>query len=300
VAIQRANGEARRRELANFLRKKREGLAAPRRAAASQQRRLTPGLRREEVAELAGVGMTWYTWLEQARNIRPSERTLRRIARALQLNKTETSYLLDLALDRAPRPRSTGPVPREVLTVVDAMSMPAFVVDRSCDRLFYNRAANALWDFDYAADVNYLRSLFTPEERAFVVNWSEYARRMVQIFRRRSAGVLGDPAITQLIAELTGQSREFSQWWSDQHIPDLGTCELVCDHPFVGRLDLEYGCFGVLEYPDLVTIALASERDDARRRLAELVRQVEQGEHDDSRNLWTALASRQDHHSQYQ
>jgi hypothetical protein len=258
------------------------------------------------VAELAGVGTTWYTWLEQARDIRPSERTLLRIARALHLNKMETSYVLDLALEHAPRTRSTVPVPREVLAVVNSMSMPGFVVGRTCERLTYNRAANALWDLDYAPDDNFLRSLFAPPERALIVNWDEYARQMVAVFRRRSASVLGDPAVTRFVDELIGSCPEFRQWWRDQEIPEPRTYEYVCDHPFVGRLELEYACFGVLEYPDLVTVALAAERNDARERLAELMRQIERGEHDDERNLWTRLASQaspgapEDHHSQYQ
>jgi transcriptional regulator with XRE-family HTH domain len=266
---------------------------------------LTPGLRREEVAELAGVGTTWYTWLEQARDIRPSERTLRHIARALQLSKTETRYVLDLALEHALRP-GREEVPRELLTVVNAMTIPAFVLGRSCERLAYNLAANALCDLDFARDSNFLRGLFTPELRAFIVNWQDFTRQMVAVFRKRNARSRGDPAVVGLVDVLTRRSPEFREWWTERVIAEVNAYEFVCKHPFVGRLDFEYGCFGLLEHPDLVMIALATERGDTHQRLADLIRQVENHEHDTNRNLWTALTTQgsapafEDHHPHYQ
>jgi transcriptional regulator with XRE-family HTH domain len=286
------------------VRKKREGLPPPR-ALSSQRRRLTPGLRREEVAELAGVGTTWYTWLEQARDIRPSERTLRRIARALQLTKTETTYLLDLALEHAPRPPREQ-VPKEVLTVVHALTIPAFVVGRSGERLAYNLAANALCDLDYARDTNFVRGLFTSELRAFIVNWQDFTKHMVALFRKRTAQSRADPAVAEIVDVLTRRSPEFREWWMESRLAEVNAYDFVCNHPFVGPLSFEYGCFGVLEDPDLVMIALASERGDTHQRLADLIRQVENNEHDVNRNLWTALAAKasapaaEDHHSHYQ
>jgi hypothetical protein len=129
---------------------------------------------------------------------------------------------------------------------------------------------------------------------------------MVGAFRVRSASVLGDPSVAGLIDDLTRRSPEFRQWWTEQAISEVSTYQYVCNHPFVGRLEFDYSCFGVLEYPDLSAVALATEQEDTRQRLAELTRQVDHGEHDADRNLWTALASqlsapaRQDHHSHYQ
>jgi transcriptional regulator with XRE-family HTH domain len=254
---------------------------------------LTPGLRREEVAELAGVGTTWYTWMEQARDIRPSERTLRSIARALQLSKPETKYLLDLGLEHAPRPAADKPVAREVLWIVNGMSSPAFVLGRSGNLLAYNLPANALYDFDYIPDRNYFRTIFSPESRAFLINWPEYARNMLAVFRKRSAGVLGDPAVTELVDDLSNRSPEFRQWWAEQEVSDLHTFEYVCEHPFVGRLEFAIVCFGVIEHPDLSVVGLVTEHHDTRQRLAELIRQLDSGEHDATHNLWTAVVSRQ-------
>jgi len=300
----RWNDEARRRELASFLRRKREQLLPPRAAASLRRRRLTPGLRREEVAELAGVGTSWYTWLEQARDIRPSERTLRRIARALQLGKAETTYLLDLALERAPRPPSKEQVPREVLAVVNAMNIPALVLGRSTDVLTYNLAANALLDYDHVEDRNYIRRLFTPQVRAFIANWEEYTRHMVAIFRRRHAAMLGDPAVAELVDDLTRRSAEFRRWWIEQLITEAHCYRYVCNHPFVGQLEFEYSCMSLVEHPDLTVVALAVEQPETGQRLAELIRQQQRGEHDVENNLWTALQSQlsaqEDHYSDYQ
>ncbi len=306
MAHPRKHDETRRRELAEFLRKKREGLAPPRGAVLSHRRRLTPGLRREEVAELAGVGTTWYTWLEQARDIRPSERTLRSIARALQLSKLETKYLLDVALEHVPRPAGDEPVAREVLSIVNAMSTPAFVLGRSVNLLAYNTRANALYDFDFAPDRNYYRIVFSDESRALLANWSEYARNMTAVFRKRSAPVLGDPAVSELVDDLCRRSREFRRWWTSQALSDLHTFQYACDHPFVGRLQFDIVCFGVIEHPDLSVVGLVAKQRQTEERLAELVRQLDSGERDARHNLWTAIASKRsvaaahDHHSEYQ
>jgi hypothetical protein len=113
--------------------------------------------------------------------------------------------------------------------------------------------------------------------------------------------VLGDPAVGALVEELSRQHPEFRRWWAEQALAEGVGFRYLCNHHFVGRLDLLYGCFGVLEYPDLVTIALATENEETGRRIAELVRQVTNGEHDAQRNLHAALASQlavsENHHS---
>jgi transcriptional regulator with XRE-family HTH domain len=303
LANQRSKDNAQRRELASFLRKKREQLPPPR-AASPHQRRLTPGLRREEVAELAGVGTTWYTWLEQARDIRPSERALRHIARALQLGKLETKYLLELALERAPRSASEESVPRAMLALVNGLNMPALVLGRSGTVLAYNLAANALCDIDYWDERNYIRRLFTPEMRAFIVNWHDFVRHEVAVLRNRTASVLGDPAVAGLVEDLTRRSPEFRELWTEQAISDALSHRYVCNHPFVGRLEFEKTCISILEHPELFIAAAVVEEAETRQRLTELIGQRERGEHDAANNLWTALHSqlsaRQDSYSDHQ
>jgi transcriptional regulator with XRE-family HTH domain len=288
------NDEARRRALAAFLRKKRERLQPP---SGSQIRRLTPGLRREEVAEQAGVGTTWYTWLEQARDIRPSERTLRRIARALRLDKTETKYLLDLAVEQPPVPPEEKQVPRPVLSIVHAVATPAFVLGRVGDFAAYNTQANALLDLDFAPDPNFFRVLFSEPARRMLVNWDEFASHMLAVFRRRTARVAGDPSLQTIVAELSERSGEFRRWWAEQALPEIHSFELVFDHPFVGHLAFDIVCFGIEEHQDFSLVGAVYEHDRTREKLDELIRQ--KGTHDAGHNLWTALTPT-DHHSQYQ
>src|SRR5215831_13978817 len=119
----------RRTDIAQFLRSRRERLMPKAAGLPSGQRRRTPGLRREEVAQLAGIGSGWYTFLEQGRDVRPSEEALLRISRALQLNQAEKKYLLNLALDSTPRTRASEVVPPVLHSVLTrALASPAGVL----------------------------------------------------------------------------------------------------------------------------------------------------------------------------
>jgi transcriptional regulator with XRE-family HTH domain len=289
MASERSNDELRRRELAAFLKMKREEMPPPR-GPGSSQRRLTPGLRREEVAERAGIGTSWYTRLEQARDIRPSEQTLRRVARALKLSKLETRYLLDLALERAARPEGDVPVAPEVALLMNAISAPALVLGRTGNVLAYNTQANALYDFEYVPERNYLKTLFSVNGKVLVANWSEFARHMVAVFRTRSAGMLGDAAVARIVGDLTEQSDEFATWWAERELTEVHAIGYFCNHPFVGRLAFRHACLSVVEHPELTLVGLATELAETKRRLHDLVRQLEDGEHDATHNLWTSLA----------
>src|SRR5262249_27795992 len=134
--------KARRRELADFLRSKRMRLKPADAGLPSGRRRLTPGLRREEVAELAGIGARWDTWLEQARDIRPSERTLRNIARVLQLDQLEKEYFLKLALETAKRTPDDDVITSTMMSILNLIPTPAFILSSIWDVIACNEAAN--------------------------------------------------------------------------------------------------------------------------------------------------------------
>src|SRR5882672_33059 len=140
-----SNDQARRRELAEFLRSRRERLTPADVGLPAGRRRRTKGLRREEVAFLACIGAAWYTWLEQARDIRPSEIALRHIARALRLTDPEKRYFLELALDRAQETPFGEPCDDAARSTLDTISGPAFVLGLGWDLLAYNEAANAVF-----------------------------------------------------------------------------------------------------------------------------------------------------------
>jgi transcriptional regulator with XRE-family HTH domain len=281
--------EARRRALGDFLKSRRQRLTPTSAGLRSGRRRLTPGLRREEVAELAGVGTTWYTWLEQARDIRPSEVTLRSIARALRLTKVERDYLLDLALKRPPRTGYDVPATPVLLSIVNGIPSPAIVLGPSWDVVACNAEANALIDLDHAPFRNFLQLHFTPQATAFHPNWAQVVRQKVRLFRAQSAGILGHPAVEELVSDLAQRSPHFRQWWAEQEVSDEMHCgHVTFDHPFVGRLCFDFELLGVLESPSLVLQILVCSGAETRGRLDELVRQRRNGEHTAAHNLWTA------------
>jgi transcriptional regulator with XRE-family HTH domain len=256
-------------------------------------RRLISGLRREEVAGLAGVGTCWYSWLEQARDIRPSEATLLRISRALQLTAPEKKYLLDLALERAPRVQRDE-VPKPVLLrIVNGIGSPAVVLGQWWDFIAYNAAANALLDLDYAPVRNRLQWAFTPQTRALYPHWARWAKQLVGLFRASNASMLGHPAVMKLVSELKESSKHFRAWWAEQEVCDeMNSGHLTWQHPFVGRLTFDFELLQVRESPSLTVHVQVCDGAETRKRLDRLLHQQANGEHDATHNLWTALAPR--------
>jgi transcriptional regulator with XRE-family HTH domain len=286
------NDEVRRRELAGFLRSRRSRLAP---TTHGGRRRLTPGLRREEVADLAGVGPTWYTWLEQARDIRPSEVTLLHIARALRLGPAEKKYLLDLALEHALAPiPDEAPAPA-LLAILSSISSPAFVVGQWWDFIAYNAAANALLDLDYVPRRNSLECAFTPQFRALCPDWAQATRHWVALFRAVNARRLGHPAVVRLVSELEQCSEPFRRLWAEHEVEEeTNHGRLAYLHPFVGEMHFEYELFSVLETPTLSLRVQVCDGAETAERLERLLRQQQRGEHGAEHNLWTALAPRRD------
>jgi transcriptional regulator with XRE-family HTH domain len=269
--------EARRRELAEFLRSRRQRLTPAAVGLPSGARRRTPGLRREEVAELAGIGTAWYTWLEQARDIRPSEGALWRIAKALRLDRTERHYLMDLALERAPETHVEEIVPPAVLSLLHTLTEPALVKGRCWDLLAFNEVANALFDFEHARERNLLKSLFTPESRAMLPNWEACARQNVAIFRADTAGILRDPDIARLVDEMKAKSSQFREWWSEQTVAETKSGHKTYRHPKLGRMEFEFTILEVADNPNLRFVVYIADDEQTRARVSELVRAKDQG-----------------------
>jgi transcriptional regulator with XRE-family HTH domain len=247
-------------------------------------------LRREEVAELAGIGTGWYTFLEQGRNVRPSEEALLRIARALQLNRTEKQYLLHLALESGPKSRGEEVVTPALCSVVTrSLASPAGIIGQRWDVLEYNLALNAVFDFDYMPVRNILRLYFTPEARALLPNWQYAARQIVTEFRANNASSLRDPWIASLVDELKRQSPEFSAWWAEQVVGEGRSGHLTCDHPFVGHLEFEYTSLQACDSPNLTVRVFEPCDKGTRQRVDELISQLRAGQRSEAHNLWSAL-----------
>ena len=248
-----AKGDGERQELARFVRDRRGRLDPAACGFVHGRRRRTPGLRREEVAQLAGVSVTWYTWLEQGGRRRmgvPSAETLDGIAAALRLDRPERDHLFLLAHGRPP-PRPSAPlaaaVPPSVRRLIDGLvGCPAIVrTADTWDVVAWNRASTAVFH-DYA-DVppggrNLLRRVFTDAAvRAHMPDWAGDARRLVAAFRGGRARSGPSPASDRLVADLSHASPDFARWWTDDRdiAPDAEGTKRI-RHPTVGPLSLTY------------------------------------------------------------
>jgi len=209
--------------LGTFLRSHRERLSPSKLGLASAGRRRTPGLRREEVAQLCGVSTTWYTWLEQGRPVRASASVLRRIADALQLSRAERLYLFEIA--RCVVPDGTEAyaleIPAGLKDLVDQMPFPTYVLDRQWNAVTWNgRAATLLrpW-FLESEERNLLRFVFLHRNaRTLIVDWKSRAKRLVAEFRADAGRHLTEPPTLRLISGLQGGSRVFARYWSEQDV----------------------------------------------------------------------------------
>jgi transcriptional regulator with XRE-family HTH domain len=253
--------DIRRRELSDFLRIRRSRIAPAEVGLPLGPRRRTPGLRREEVAQLAGISATWYTWLEQRRPIRVSGGVLDNLARVLRLDPIERTQLFQLALRQTTpnalsRSLKISPVIRRMLAQMDAI--PALVMGPRWDVLGWNRAARAFFvDFDGlpAAERNFVWLVFTsPAMRSLLVDWPRRARDAVALFRIDYGRHAGDLHFVQLIEKLRSVSPEFGQWWPRHDVLPLGEGRLLYNHPKVGRLYLEHVGLALRDNPELTLV----------------------------------------------
>ncbi len=203
------------------------------------QRRV-PGLRREEVALLAGISAEYYLRLEQGRTGRPSVQVLHSLARALQLDEAATDYLLGLVALRSvmPAPTPTEPVPPSVLNLLDVIGLPAFVTNRRFDVLAANAVARAISP-ELTAGRNRMRSLFLVDaERALFGDWETMAPHYVAILRDVVGSGATDPSFVRLVEELTALSPRFRELWARHDVVAWDTQFATLTHPVVGRLRL--------------------------------------------------------------
>nr|WP_175647397.1 helix-turn-helix transcriptional regulator [Streptomyces cyaneochromogenes] len=212
----------RRHELAAFLRHRREHISPEQVGLPRGRRRRTPGLRREEVAQLSAVGVTWYTWLEQARDIQVSVQVLDALARTLMLDPSERTHLFQLAGAVDPTPATTcssvTPALRAVLEQLEPY--PACLQNSRYDILAYNRTYGLLLcDLDAVPpeDRNCMVLSYTHDEwRSSIVHLEETQRLMAARFRAAMAGHLAEPAWKMLLKRLRAESPEFREEW-DRH-----------------------------------------------------------------------------------
>ncbi|PST19788.1 transcriptional regulator [Rhizobium sp. JAB6] len=261
--------EARRREFGAFLRSRREKLTPASAGLPEGFRRRTPGLRREEVALLAGVGTTWYTWLEQGRDVRPSAEVLSALADALRLDPAERRHLFTLSDRPSAEAPSRGPedVPDALQRMLASLAgQPAYVLGRRWDVLAWNAAAVAVFG-DYnllQGDArNSVHRVFTdPAHRQLLVDWEIVAANSLAMFRADSARYAGDPDFERLISTLMQASPEFRAWWPRQDVLRPLTGHKRLRHPKGGLMTFEYTALAVMDRPDMKLVVYTPLDED--------------------------------------
>jgi transcriptional regulator with XRE-family HTH domain len=267
-----------RTELAAFLRTRRERVQPSDVGLPAGSRRRTAGLRREEVAQLAGVGVTWYTWLEQGRPIHVSVQVLEAIARTLRLDPAERAHLMLLAevpgADSSPAPCFDCPVPPAVQEIIDGLSYPAAVLTEMFDVLAWNQPYAAIFADLIAAlppERNALRSLLTrPTCCSPVENREDSIRSMVAQLRGAYGRHVGDPIWTRFIQRMEGISDAFAAAWRSQDVARNVRYLKLFRHPAFGQFALTSTSFDVREVPGARLVAYTATDPASKDTLTRL------------------------------
>ncbi len=265
------------RELAVFLRTRRERLD-PRDFGLPQRRqsRRTPGLRREEVAELAGVSTDYVVRLEQGRGLRPSPEVLEALARALRLAPDERSYLFDLAQQRPPQvdKAATTAAPELVRLVDDLSPLPAMLVNHRYDILSWNREMSLL-----LLDLETLPSaqrnsmwlcVLRPQMREFFFDREQVLREGIADLRAAWAAHPEDATLAELITEFRTRDAEFARLWAMRDVRVNGRGIKVMRHPEVGRVAIRFEVLMPLQDPDQRLVIYRAADDDSQAALDRL------------------------------
>ncbi len=252
------------RPFGDFLRSRRAHLIPDGAGASTRQRRRTPGLKREEVAQRAGISAEWYVKLEQGRAVSPSVETVDALGYALQLDAVELAHLRALAAAGGRQPFRREAVPDTLRRLVGSLPEPAYITGRRWDVLAWNDAAAALLgDFGRLDPEcrNILHWMLTdPAARSlFGAGWADEAGRMVALFRAAYDLLPGDAAFVALVDQLRAGCPEFAGWWAAHGIgaPVSGIKHL--NHPALGAIRYEYASFQANDDPTL-KLALYTRR----------------------------------------
>ncbi|MBL8551934.1 MAG: helix-turn-helix domain-containing protein [Hyphomonadaceae bacterium] len=269
--------DARRTQLAEFLKSCRARVSPAEVGLPSGKRRRTPGLRREDVAALAGVSATWYTWLEQGRDVHPSDRVLEGLARTLQLTSEERDYLFSLAQHRsAPlKPGETEEVSAAVRHTLDALNLPAIVMNLRWDVLYWNAMmARAIRDYGAMppGERNLIKILLlNPDIRTDHKEYEVTARRVLSKLRMDYGQAGDDPDFDAFIEEMNGLSATFREMWKSPEITGHSEGVHVERHPKQGDITFAHSSYVVEGAPTQRVVIYAAADPDSADKLAKLI-----------------------------
>jgi transcriptional regulator with XRE-family HTH domain len=268
---------ATRRELADFLGSRRRQLDPHTVGLPAGGNRRTPGLRREEVALLAGVSHTWYTWLEQGRDIRPSRQVVDALARTLRLTPAEHEYVLRLSgHGGTPAAGTADAMPAHLQRLLDALgTSPAYAITAGWSIVGWNRAYEQLYPGVAelpTSDRNLLWVVFTdPAVRQLLGDWSADSRRFLTQFRAEVGPRLADREVVDLVARLQAASPSFREGWASHDVDRFTSSERRFEHPVVGTLVLEHHQLTPADARGLqLVVYTAAEGTDTAAKLSRL------------------------------
>lgn len=265
----------RKTQLSEFLRSSRGRLRPRDVGLPERSRRRTPGLRREDVAALAGVSVTWYTWLEQGRDIQVSADVLERVSTTLRLSPTEREYLFALVQNRPPPQKGwrDAEVSPAVSRMLDSLNVPAIVMTARWDVIAWNRLAVAVFrDYSLIAPErrNLLRillvdeAMYEPGSRAY----ETMARRILAKFRVDYSLFSDELEFAELIADLDARSEAFRRLWNNPEVSSYS--EGIVEYPQLGGLELEHTSYVPEGAAGLRLVVYAPHDRDSARKLEAL------------------------------
>ncbi len=245
-----------RQLLAQFLRSRREQLQAHQVGIVDNRRRRAKGLKREEVSQLAGISLTWYTWIEQGREVNFSPDVLSGIADALQLKSHERQYIYKLCgIYPESQDNLHDSIDPVLKRLIDSQEpFPAYAMGHYWQLLYWNQSANRLFSFDTleTEQANILWYTFAREEsRTFVHNWQERARQLVEEFRADCSQYINDPLLRDFLQNLQAVSPEFKQFWSEHQVKARDGGRRDFQHPVAGHLVFEQITLRATHAPDI-------------------------------------------------
>ncbi len=245
--------------LGEFLRATRERLTPEQVGLPSYGRRRTPGLRREEVAQLANVSVSWYTSIEQGKDVHPSYQVLESLATALRLSGDERRYLFLLSKSDE---MEESEVYKEISkglekTVLALEPHPAYIMGKYWDLLLWNRAAEFLFRFPSLSEnanskLNLLHHFLTDSFRKEISpNWEEQIKIMIARFRADCARYPQDARLSKMIEKFMEESELFKSWWPRYEVKTVADCHKVYNDPLIGELEFDHVSLQVSSCPDL-------------------------------------------------
>jgi transcriptional regulator with XRE-family HTH domain len=246
-----------RRLLGEFVRAHRERMLP----TTATGRRRTSGLRREELAALAGISVTWCTWIEQGRPVQASPEALGRLAHALSLSRAERDYLFELAgrVDPEGSRGSSADAPPALIAAVKAIQYPAYGLDRLWNACCWNEAAARLFHgwLDGDCQRNLLRYVFLePSARALIPAWKDRARRLLAEFRADFARTFRDAQVKTFVETLRSESAFFAEAWDEQAVQTREGGLRLFNHPHDGLMSFTQHTFAPTERPDYKLVIL--------------------------------------------